>query len=35
MLIEQALLQIRIFVNGDPSLPLEHEPALREAMQQC
>ena len=35
MLIEQALLQIRIFVNGDPSLPLEGEPALREAMQKC
>lgn len=35
MLIEQALLQIRIFVNGDPSLPLDREQALREAMQQC
>lgn len=35
MLIEQALLQIRIFVNGDPSLPLEREATLREAMRQC
>lgn len=35
MLIEQALLQIRIFVNGDPSLPLEREQTLREAMRQC
>lgn len=35
MLIEQALLQIRIFVNGDPVLPLENEDALREAMWQC
>lgn len=32
MLIEQALLQIRIFVNGDPALPLEREDVLREAM---
>lgn len=32
MLIEQALLQIRCFVNGDPSLSLENEAALRKVM---
>jgi shikimate dehydrogenase len=35
MLIEQALLQIRIFVNGDPALPLQNEDRLREVMRQC
>lgn len=33
MLLHQALLQIRIFVNGDPSLPLPHEPAVLAAME--
>lgn len=32
MLIEQALLQIRIFVNGDPALPLADEHTVRAAM---
>lgn len=32
MLIEQALLQIRIFVNGDPSLALDRESDVRESM---
>lgn len=32
MLVEQALLQIRIFVNGDPSLVLDKEAAVRNAM---
>lgn len=35
MLIEQALLQIRIFVNGDPGLPLEREDVLRESMRKA
>lgn len=33
MLLHQALLQIRIFVNGDPSLPLPHEVAVLAAME--
>ncbi|MFV0433545.1 MAG: shikimate dehydrogenase family protein [Leucobacter sp.] len=32
MLIEQALLQIRIFVNGDPNRPLEGEERVLAAM---
>ncbi|MDI6024195.1 shikimate dehydrogenase [Leucobacter sp. UT-8R-CII-1-4] len=32
MLVEQALLQIRIFMNGDPALPLENETAVLAAM---
>lgn len=32
MLVEQAILQIRIFVNGDPSLPIDGEPRVRELM---
>jgi shikimate dehydrogenase len=33
MLVHQALLQIRIFVNGDPSLPLPDETAVLAAME--
>lgn len=33
MLIHQALLQIRIFVNGDPALPLPDESAVLAAME--
>lgn len=32
MLVEQALLQIRIFMNGDPAFPLENEAAVLAAM---
>lgn len=32
MLIEQALVQIRIFVNGDPGVVLDDEDALRSVM---
>lgn len=32
MLLQQALLQIRIFVNGDPSLPVDREPQVLESM---
>lgn len=32
MLLEQAILQIRIFVNGDPSLALDREVEVRESM---
>lgn len=32
MLVEQALLQIRIFMNGDPAFPLDHEAAVLAAM---
>jgi len=32
MLVHQALLQVRIFVNGDPSFPLQHEPQVLAAM---
>lgn len=32
MLVEQAILQIRIFVNGDPSLVLDREAEVRESM---
>ena len=32
MLVEQALLQIRIFLNGDPAFPLENEAAVLAAM---
>jgi shikimate dehydrogenase len=32
MLLHQALLQIRVFVNGDPALPLIDEPAVLAAM---
>jgi shikimate dehydrogenase len=33
MLIHQALLQIRIFVNADPALPLPDESAVLAAME--
>lgn len=33
MLVHQALLQIRIFVNGDPALPVADEPAVLAAME--
>jgi len=33
MLIEQAILQVRIFVNGDPSLELEREDNVRRAIE--
>lgn len=32
MLVEQAILQIRIFVNGDPGVPLVSEDRVRAAM---
>ena len=32
MLIHQALLQVRIFVSGDPGIPLPDEPAVLAAM---
>lgn len=32
MLIEQALLQVRIFVSGDPSVELDREAGVRESM---
>ena len=32
MLLQQALLQVRIFVNGAPDLPLTHEDAVFSAM---
>jgi len=32
LLIQQALLQIRIFVNGDPAVPVTDEDAVLEAM---
>lgn len=32
MLLHQAVLQVRIFVHGDPSAPLEDEPAVVDAM---
>lgn len=32
MLIEQAIVQIRIFVNGEPSVELEREERVRDAM---
>jgi shikimate dehydrogenase len=32
MLVHQALLQVRIFVDGDPSVPLDDEPAVLSAM---
>jgi shikimate dehydrogenase len=33
MLVHQALLQIRVFVNGDPALPLTDETAVLAAME--
>lgn len=33
MLVEQAIIQIRIFLNGDPAFPLPAEDAVRAAMQ--
>lgn len=35
MLTEQALLQARIFVHGDPSAPLDHEAAVLTAMREA
>lgn len=35
MLLHQALLQVRIFVNGDPSLPVQNEHKVFEAMKQA
>ena len=32
MLVEQALVQVRIFVGGDPSIPLQHEEKVLAAM---
>ena len=32
MLVEQALLQVRIFMNGDPGIPLEGEERVHAAM---
>jgi len=32
LLVHQALLQVRIFVAGDPDIPLDDEPAVLEAM---
>jgi shikimate dehydrogenase len=32
LLIEQALIQVRIFTTGDPELPLSREDAVRQAM---
>jgi len=35
MLVQQALLQVRIFVHGDPAIPLEDEAAVLTAMRQA
>lgn len=35
MLVNQALIQVRIFLNGDPALPLENEPEVLAAMQRA
>lgn len=35
MLVEQALVQVRIFTHGDPALPLENEDAVRRAMRRA
>jgi shikimate dehydrogenase len=35
MLVEQALVQVRIFVNGHPDLPLTAEPGVRDAMRRA
>lgn len=35
MLVEQALLQVRIFVNGDPNFPVESEDRVYAAMRQA
>ena len=35
MLTEQALLQVRIFVHGDPTAPLDHEAAVLTAMREA
>lgn len=35
MLVQQAMLQVRIFVNGDPGLPLEREVGLLAAMRRA
>lgn len=35
MLLNQALLQVRIFVNGDASLPLEQEDQVKQAMREA
>ncbi|MBM3716994.1 MAG: shikimate dehydrogenase, partial [Actinobacteria bacterium] len=32
MLLHQALLQVRVFVGGDPALPLDREDAVLAAM---
>ncbi|KTR86848.1 shikimate dehydrogenase family protein [Leucobacter chromiiresistens] len=35
MLVEQALVQVRIFVHGDPTRPLDDEAAVRSAMRRA
>ncbi|MGI6878226.1 shikimate dehydrogenase family protein [Microbacterium sp. gxy059] len=35
MLLHQAVLQVRIFVGGDPDLPLPDEPAIVDAMRRA
>jgi shikimate dehydrogenase len=35
MLTEQALLQVRIFVHGDPAAPLDHEAAVLAVMREA
>lgn len=35
MLLHQALLQVRVFVNGDPSLPVQNEDDVFAAMRQA
>ncbi len=35
MLVEQALLQVRIFTHGDPALPLADEGSVRDAMRRA
>lgn len=35
MLLHQALRQVRVFVNGSPSLPLEREPLVLAAMREA
>lgn len=35
MLLHQALLQVRVFVNGDPNAPLDEEATVLEAMREA
>jgi shikimate dehydrogenase len=32
MLVEQAVLQVRVFTDADPDVPMPHEDAVRAAM---